>query len=76
MTYTRFRKARTANKTQNWHPIGTRALRQRVQIALIAAAAFVVLPEQVRVDAQGNVRLGVTEALRDRDDVHTFIDQL
>jgi hypothetical protein len=32
--------------------------------------------EEVRVDSQGDIRLGVTQPLADRDDVHTGINQL
>ena len=36
----------------------------------------VVLPEQVRIDAQGDVRLAVAQALADGHDINTLVDQL
>jgi hypothetical protein len=36
----------------------------------------VILFEQMRVDAQGYVRLGVPETLADGDDIHALVDEL
>jgi hypothetical protein len=53
------------NKPRNWHPIGTLAVQRRVDRR---GRLAVVLLEQVGIDAQGNIRLRVPEALGNRDD--------
>ena len=43
---------------------------------MAAAALLSSFLNRVGVDAQGDVRLGVPQALADRDDIHTRVDQL
>ena len=64
-----------ANRTniETWHPIGTLTLERRINCR---RRLTIVLTEQMGVNAQGDVRLRVTEALADRDDVNAGIDKL
>jgi hypothetical protein len=54
------------NKKRKWHRIGTLPVQRRIDSGCCLA---VVLLRHMRVDPQGDVRLGVTKALADGDDI-------
>jgi hypothetical protein len=60
-------------KQEFWHPIGTLAPQNCINRS---RSLSIIFAEQVSVDAQRDVWLGVPEALADRDNIDARIDGL